>query len=850
MHSFPFESAGDALIAESKAMHALAQALLGRVHDAEDATQDAWLSAVRNMPAEVGSRSGWLTRVVRNFALRIARRRRSRDDWEQRASQPEATESTADTVARVEAHRRVVQAVLGLDEPYRTTVLLRFWDALPPREIARRMRVPVATVQTRLRRAVAALRGRLDREFGSRAAWAGLLAPALPLPISTAAFAVAGVLLMFAKTKLALAAAAAAALLWFTWDAATPTTDAGPESVRRPDSTVVRAAAPLETPAAGATRELVPPREPAPVPGQQDASRAVQVLPYVLHVHVVDSAGKAVPEATVEIWDAERAPPERTHPTLPGNSYTRERSGSEPFLRRLTGVDGRCVLELDREFCYLHAAKEGVGESLDWPCSRLRAELKPELIVALKQGVAVDGRVLRSDGTPAAAATVRIADSIASEEIARAPRALVTDHDGRFNCVVRPDRIYEIEARAGGEHVRERLSTIASPAAQSITLQLPGAFAIRGIVLDSAAQPVPGATVKLWTGGAADQIRSVATHARTDEEGSFLFKQSEPGAFQILGSGPGHANTSLTSVEITRERPYADVTLRLRELVELAGYVRRQDGAAIAGALVFLQAEQGADPMRADRVTRHDLYGRIEPVRTDDMGGFRFDDVHPDTTYRLVCRPDRAIASNTFARGGISPGTLGLVVVPSEAELQGTRITGTVHAAATGAMVEVLRVKVHHERPGSEVQTMPIHLSGTIIEMGRFTLPPLSRGERYWLLFEADRLAPKYLGPIETTTETQDLRIELEEFGAAKISVRDANNAPAVDMKVTAWPAERVPGTFRMPVTTDRDGCVTIDRLGPGDYDIRVLRERKTLAEQRITIRPSTTARAELRLPR
>jgi hypothetical protein len=96
-----------------------------------------------------------------------ARRREQRRSSHEAAAATNATSRSADDVVqRVEAHRRVVNAVSDLDEPYRTTVLLRFYEELPPREIARRMAVPVETVRTRLRRALDRLRRRLDDDHG------------------------------------------------------------------------------------------------------------------------------------------------------------------------------------------------------------------------------------------------------------------------------------------------------------------------------------------------------------------------------------------------------------------------------------------------------------------------------------------------------------------------------------------------------------------------------------------------------------------------------------------------------------------------------------------------------------
>ncbi len=80
-------------------------------------------------------------------------------------------------VARAEMLRNVVDAVLSLDEPNRSTVLLRFYEDLPPREIAARQEVGVETVRGRLKRAVKQLRAKLDRWHPEgRAGWAPLLA--------------------------------------------------------------------------------------------------------------------------------------------------------------------------------------------------------------------------------------------------------------------------------------------------------------------------------------------------------------------------------------------------------------------------------------------------------------------------------------------------------------------------------------------------------------------------------------------------------------------------------------------------------------------------------------------------
>ena len=104
--------------------------------------------------------------MVRHLALSRARSEQRRERRERTAARPEGLPSVAEGVARLELQRRVVEAVLALDEPYRSVVVHRFFYGLAPKEIARRLGVPLETVRTRQRRALERLRARLDTAYG------------------------------------------------------------------------------------------------------------------------------------------------------------------------------------------------------------------------------------------------------------------------------------------------------------------------------------------------------------------------------------------------------------------------------------------------------------------------------------------------------------------------------------------------------------------------------------------------------------------------------------------------------------------------------------------------------------
>jgi protocatechuate 3,4-dioxygenase beta subunit len=69
-------------------------------------------------------------------------------------------------------HRVLVDLVLELEEPYRSTVVARFVEGKTAASIARSLDIPESTVRWRLREALVRLRAGLDEKTGTRKAWA------------------------------------------------------------------------------------------------------------------------------------------------------------------------------------------------------------------------------------------------------------------------------------------------------------------------------------------------------------------------------------------------------------------------------------------------------------------------------------------------------------------------------------------------------------------------------------------------------------------------------------------------------------------------------------------------------
>lgn len=159
-------------------MRALARSLVSDAHAAEDLAQDVAVAALEDGPADASRWKAWIRSAMAHRAADRSRARRNALARERERARPEALPDTGELLERVETQRRIAGHLLALGEPYRTTLLLRFFEGLAPRDIAARTGTELATVKSRLHRGLELLRARLDRESrGDRRAWVAALAP-------------------------------------------------------------------------------------------------------------------------------------------------------------------------------------------------------------------------------------------------------------------------------------------------------------------------------------------------------------------------------------------------------------------------------------------------------------------------------------------------------------------------------------------------------------------------------------------------------------------------------------------------------------------------------------------------
>ncbi len=296
------------LLAHDAWIRSLASRLVRDEHAAQDVVQDAWMEALEKPPRKPGPLRSWMRRVVRSFALMRHRTDAHRRQREERAARGESLPSVAEMLDREETRIRVARAVASLEEPCRSTVLYRYFEGLPPREIAARLDVSVSAVHERLRRGLQKLRARLDRDFGDRKSWCAALVPLIG-KVSMGAAAggastsiLTGALIMSTKVKIGIAAllVVGTATTFMFWPREEePRLPAVPGTEEhRPTAAPVKKTTEAAAPATNGRDDTEVPARKTAAPGKKPAAVLVPKRGSIVGT-VTDLEGTPLPGATV-----------------------------------------------------------------------------------------------------------------------------------------------------------------------------------------------------------------------------------------------------------------------------------------------------------------------------------------------------------------------------------------------------------------------------------------------------------------------------------------------------------------------------------------------------------------------
>ena len=507
----------------------LGGALLGDEHLGEDVAQSTLLALIQAPPRAVRDAGAWTAGVARNVARKLRRSDTRRGLREQAAAREEVEEDP-----RANSLRGVTDAVLTLAEPYRSVVLARYFEGLSPTEIARRDGVPIATVKSRLARALTQLREHLDREHGNRANWCiGLasllgrdLAPVIGGAAATAsgvgAGSLAGGILVTTQTKWMLLAGGALLVLLGLYGLnglAAPTSPAGASS-SAPDVRTVLApvTAPVDADPAPAAEASEPVRREVPATAASTAALAS------LDVLVVWSDETPAPGAFVRAM---------------------------PWGSRNPWIDARYERADEAGRVHLAGLPAGTtaiyGQRGGFASATLAGGEHEELRVKLPDGVDVEGTVVDEIGVGVPGAEIWLSDSGNGSQGAQVATA---DRAGRFFLRDITDQ-HMVGARLAG-YGPSAFYWIAGGTGEALELELtlPRQRAqIRVRTVDPLGAPIAGAVMR-FEGERAPMTRSethlrargpIPRELRSDEEGWATFEGLSPEKVELVVSSHAFA---------------------------------------------------------------------------------------------------------------------------------------------------------------------------------------------------------------------------------------------------------------------------------------------------------------------
>jgi RNA polymerase sigma factor (sigma-70 family) len=839
------------LLEDAAWLKRLANTLAGNAFDADDLVQESRIAEWQQQPETDRSLRPWLAKVVRDVA-RMSRRGNRRRELREQAVVEERQPSQPDALlAQMRLHRLLVDLVLDLDEPYRSTIVARFVEGRSAASIARALGIPNSTVRARLREALTRLRCQLDKLNGDRKAWApAVLAFAkqgmqvakptkLIMTIGALLVLLLGVVAVFAitfgerSTKQGTPAGASPASLrvpridreidsviaiararppgWIAQDGALPRHVAGrvvadgePAAgalVRLTSDASDAGLAPVSEQRTGpdgrfdfgarvATEYVVG----AALPGKLAAIQHVDVR----NVHVAS-------DVLVLRLDACRFSLYGTVTDSSGTPIQHAQLLREDVVGTETDAAGTY------ELCILRSALVGKEHHVTVRASGFAAIDAQAAVPGrvhhdfiLSPDAAVTGRAITTSGTPVANAQIVIAPD---EAVSRpgldlmAPATGITDKDGRFHLSgVSPGR-HRVTGRARGMSVVPMTVAVGSGDSTDIVVTLAATGVVRGhVVLDG--KPVAGATIAFTNDGPT---------AVSQPDGSFVLDDVPAGETHFTASPYSVRSPTTTQVHSGEDNT---ITLEVESLGTVSGRVNRH-GSPVVGARVMMTLESSS-------AAYHACY-------TDDVGRFSLTGVEPGH-YNVLADDFEVGAYADDADFTLALGEQRVLDIDLKS---GARISGIVVDAAGAPAPGVV---VRFERPSAErMQSKRWYDHGRCITGldGHFDCAGMGGGGAYEpevYLVENGQPPLPFVGmtPAAITLKDGDAHADGVRFVVelSRLTIRgvvvDSTGTPVAEARISAS-AEHAGNRALLPaVVSNGSGVFEVHDLAPGPYALMV----------------------------
>ncbi|QDV05077.1 RNA polymerase sigma factor [Planctomycetes bacterium Poly30] len=602
----------DELLQHAEWLRGLSRSLVRDGNEAEDVFQESMQVALARLDrageaGEAGTAGAigrpWLAGVARMVTR--ARQRRAAESARRNAvavresNRAATTGSPLDDLEVLDQQRSLIEHVGALPDVQRRVILARFYEGLAPHEIAVQTGANVATVKSQIQRGLAALRERLDGEYGDRRSWAVALLPlakASELQALKASAVAGSAIAMWTKVAAAILLALGLGILWketrleSTHAARLVPLGASTEKVDDdpgPVAMEIAAAAGERVPQEAATDRATPDDEApsrASAHGSLDPVSVAPLSPSAASGEFGDLIVRCVQEGSSlpapDVYVGLRASADQ-----PDGSYPRgQRSGADGVAR----WDG---IPAGPYFARTQRVEVAAG-------------VATEMLIEVPWRAMIRGRVVDWSGQPVVGAMV------AELEGARD----VTDAEGRFELHVVPHTAWVKATADGFQHSDVAVVSADVRTKRDVLLTMRrGGASLSGTVLAPDGAAVAGIHVR-----ADETERYRDEHRRdynlstmgctTDSAGRYRFDGLLPVPLRVsVRSGPFGSFERTVDIE---QDAVETLDISLPAALELFGKVTDASGEPVAGATVSVYTGRP---------------GVMQSMETDAAGDYRFE---------------------------------------------------------------------------------------------------------------------------------------------------------------------------------------------------------------------------------
>jgi protocatechuate 3,4-dioxygenase beta subunit len=476
----------------------------------------------------------------------------------------------------------------------------------------------------------------------------------------------------------------------------------------------------------------------------------------------------------------------------------------------------------------------------------------PPVEVVLVQGVTVAGRVLDTAGHPVAGANVTAMLDITLGDLLRGgnvrgagPAPASSAPDGRYRLVgLGPGNYRVLVDRANSlRGLRSRQSAEIVVADQDLDLDLVAAdpvslLPVTGRIVDTDGAPIAGARIELiqettapggnpFQGSLFDALSSTPRSyaAGSEEDGSFLVPDVEPGSYRLSASARGYAPGTPPDAVLVADAPVDGVELPLAPArAAIRGQIHGLGPQDLARMVV--SAKAAAPSSTPDSLTA--TAGTVDESGAYSIGGLA------NGQWQVT-----AVTATGRTAGTMAEIVAGAPDAQVDLEFKnGAAITGTV-SSRLGPLVGAAVVLNRIDAPGRPPQIQETAGDGT------FRFSDLAPGSYTALAVDRRTFASARV-TVQLAAEDATVAIDLTTGTLQGRVTSAATGQPIVGASMAVDRADQV--AFPFPATSDADGICDLGQVTAGRYRVIASAPGFDTGQATVDVAPDATATVQIQL--